>query len=43
MTFKIHGLEMGGKVTSGEGVWMYDGYMNNTVSEWVCEWMWKGL
>ena len=47
MTFKIHGLEMGGKVTSWQGIWMWNEYMKDTVSECVnvrvCEWMWKGL
>ena len=37
MTFKIHGSEMGGKVTSWEGVWMHDEYMKDTVSECVNE------
>ena len=32
MTFKIHGLEMGGKVSSWEGVWMCDEYMKDTVT-----------
>ena len=49
MTFKIHGFEMGGKVTSLEGVWVCDEYMKDTVSECVrkcvneCEWMWNGM
>ena len=39
MTFKIHGLEMGGKVTSWEGVRVCDEHMKDTVSECVrkCE------
>ena len=37
MTFPIHGIEMGGKVTSWEGVLMCDEYMKDTVSECVNE------
>ena len=35
MTFKIHGLEMGGKVTAWKGVWVCDEYMKDTVSDCV--------
>ena len=33
MAFKIHGLEIGGKVTSWEGIWLCDEYMKDTVNE----------
>ena len=35
MTFEIHGLEMGGNVTSWKGVWVCDEYMKDRVSECV--------
>ena len=37
ITFKVHGLDMGGKVISWEGVWMCDEYMKNTVNKCVNE------